>query len=386
MSLWTPSDSILHAVETPAFIINENPLLETLSHARRIKAISGAKVLYALKALTHADLMQKMIVGQLDGFATSSLFESKLARDVLGKAGSVHLTSPGLRRDEIGEISELADYISFNSLSQYHHLKGLMSGNVSAGLRINPMLSYVRDKRYDPCRQESKLGIPLNEPALSHPALLEGLSGIHIHANCESCSFAPLLEMVQQLRKKLHPLMKRMRWVNLGGGYYFDDSTDYEPLFQAVNILRSEYGLEIIIEPGAAFVGESGCIVSSVIDTFTYEGSSFAVLDTTVNHMPEVYEYQYRPTLSQETVGGKYRVLLVGGSCLAGDVFGEYFFEQPLTIGSRLVFLDCGAYTHVKAHMFNGINLPTQYFLTNEGKLELKKKYSYQDFLSRCGR
>ena len=44
-----------------------------------------------------------------------------------------------------------------------------------------------------------------------------------------------------------------------------------------------------------------------------------------------------------------------------------------------------GAYTMVKAHMFNGINLPRVYALSPEGRLMLKKAYSYADFASRFG-
>ena len=72
-------------------------------------------------------------------------------------------------------------------------------------------------------------------------------------------------------------------------------------------------------------------------------------------------------------------------TCLAGDVFGEYAFDEPLEIGSRVIFANVGAYTLVKAHMFNGVNLPSIYAYTTEGKLELKKRFTYEDFKSRCG-
>lgn len=142
---------------------------------------------------------------------------------------------------------------------------------------------------------------------------------------------------------------------------------------------------DIFIEPGNGIIGSAGYIVSSVLDRFVSAGKNIAILDTTVNHMPEVFEYQYRPDILQEAKDGQYEYILAGCSCLAGDVFGQYSFAEPLSIGDRIVFKDMGAYTMVKAHMFNGINLPTIYSYTDEGELRLIKEFNYEDFISRCG-
>ena len=86
-----------------------------------------------------------------------------------------------------------------------------------------------------------------------------------------------------------------------------------------------------------------------------------------------------------EAENGKYSYILEGSTCLAGDHFGEYTFDQPLEIGSKIVFTGMGAYTMVKAHTFNGINLPSIYALTADGDLVLQKQYTYDEFKERCG-
>ncbi|GAB5501012.1 MAG: hypothetical protein PsegKO_33230 [Pseudohongiellaceae bacterium] len=101
--------------------------------------------------------------------------------------------------------------------------------------------------------------------------------------------------------------------------------------------------------------------------------------------MPEVFEYQFQPDILEEDENGEYSYILEGATCLAGDHFGEYSFAEPLEIGSRITFPDMGAYTMVKAHMFNGINLPSIYELTESGDLILQKQYTYEDFKQRCG-
>jgi carboxynorspermidine decarboxylase len=77
--------------------------------------------------------------------------------------------------------------------------------------------------------------------------------------------------------------------------------------------------------------------------------------------------------------------LLAGASCLAGDLFGDYDFDTPLQIGRRVVFEGAGAYSVVKAHQFNGINLPNIYLYGCDGRVDLIKTFDYSDFVSRSG-
>ena len=48
-----------------------------------------------------------------------------------------------------------------------------------------------------------------------------------------------------------------------------------------------------------------------------------------------------------------------GHTCLAGDVIGDYSFDQPLKPGDKLVFCDMAHYSMVKNNTFNGVNLPS---------------------------
>jgi carboxynorspermidine decarboxylase len=175
-----------------------------------------------------------------------------------------------------------------------------------------------------------------------------------------------------------------LSWVNLGGGYIFTDKQDRGPLYEAVHLLKSRYGLTVYFEPGAALVREAGYFISTVIDLFESDDGTIAMLDTSVNHMPEVFEYQFEPDVMGHEDDGKHWYTLSGSTCLARDVFGEYAFRKPLKLGSRVIFPSAGAYTMVKAHMFNGVNVPSSYMLSADGGLRLSKRHTYQDFLSRC--
>jgi carboxynorspermidine decarboxylase len=50
-----------------------------------------------------------------------------------------------------------------------------------------------------------------------------------------------------------------------------------------------------------------------------------------------------------------------------------------------VILPDLGAYSLVKAHMFNGINLPSIYSIDEDGSPVLRRRFTYRDFLSRFG-
>ena len=379
---------VLSKVETPAFLIDDRVINEALCVVARIRQETGCRVLYSLKPFI-SDHVMRLMKGRVDGFAASSLFESILAREVLGNGGSVHVTTPGFRPDEMSRLAELCDHVALNSISQWVRYRETLRRKTSTGLRINPQLSLVKDERYNPCRGYSKLGIPIKQLAESwarDPRAFEGLEGIHFHTNCESLTYRPLLRTVHLVSSRLGGLLKRMKWINLGGGYLLESIADPNPLYEAVRFLREKYGLEVFVEPGAGLVQKAGTLVATVIDLFESDVATIAILDTTVNHMPEVYEYQFEPDVLGDSRDGEFPYILAGSTCLAGDVFGEYAFDAPLRVDSRVVFPGVGAYTLVKAHMFNGINLPTVYFMDDAGRLSILRRYTYEDFTSRYWR
>lgn len=379
--------SVRDRVETPAFVVDERIVLRALAAAAELRTQSGCRVLYTLKAQADAfvlDLMRPWV----DGFSVSSLFEARLARAAVGDGGSVHLTTPGLRRAELSEIGALCDVIAFNSLSQFQRCAPQTGRSCRPGLRINPGLSVVADARYDPCRPHSKLGTPLAHVRRvldSDPALLDGVTGVHFHTNRGCADFRPLDATVRRIEDHLAGWLPRLEWMNLGGGYALEPGVGTAPFVEIVKRLRSVYGLEVLIEPGAALVRQAGFLVAEVVDLFPSSGKTVAVLDTTVNHWPEIFEYQLAPAVADHNDAGEHPYVLAGCSCLAGDVMGECAFDAPLAIGSRVVLPNVGAYAMVKAHTFNGINLPAVYSIGPDGQLVLRRRFTFEDFASRTG-
>ena len=362
-------------VTSPAFVFDKNSIVKNLVELVKIREQSGCKVLYSIKALP-LELVLNEAIEYLDGFSVSSLFEARLAKEILGDNGTIHITTPGIRDDEFKEIASLCSHISFNSINQYQRLQGFETKQRSLGLRINPKLSFAKDLRFDPCRPYSKLGVDI-DLVKELPAKIEG---IHFHTVFSSKNYLPLEKTIELLEHKLGNKLAQLKWLNFGGGYLYNRIANHQPFVELVKRLRSEYELDVYIEPGKAIIGDAGYLVSTVIDRFSSDGKEIAVLDTNVNHNPEVFEYQRKPEIFEQGMNGDYSFILVGSSCLAGDVFGEYQFKNKLVVGDRIVFLNVGAYCLVKANQFNGYNLPDIYVLNKQNNMSLIRRNTYQDF------
>jgi carboxynorspermidine decarboxylase len=102
--------------------------------------------------------------------------------------------------------------------------------------------------------------------------------------------------------------------------------------------------------------------------------------------MPDVLEMPYRPAITGgDDPGVKAHTYRLGGpSCLAGDVIGDWSFDQPLQPGDRLCFEDMAHYTMVKTTTFNGIQHPHLCtFEPETGELQVVRSFDYEDFRSR---
>lgn len=357
---------------TPAFVIDESEIVKNLTGLVDLKESSGCQVLYSIKALPLQSLI-KLTAEYLDGLSVSSYFEARLAKEVVGDKGSIHITTPGLRENEFQQVSELCTHVSFNSISQYQRL--YKTGASSLGLRVNPKISFANDSRFDPCRPYSKLGVDIN----SINDFPERIEGLHLHTVFSHTEFQPLEKITSLLKEKLGKKLADLKWLNLGGGYLYQQINNHQPFIELVKQLKAEYGVNVYIEPGKAIVGNAGYLITTVIDRFMSDGKMIAVLDTTVNHNPEVFEYQKKPVLIGQMEEG-IACTLVGSSCLAGDVFGEYQFDTIPKVGDRLAFSNVGAYSLTKASRFNGYNLPDIYWLDEKKKSVLVKQYTFQNY------
>ena len=369
---------MLGKIQTPAYVLDEKALLRNLRILRGTAEASGCKILLAQKAFSMF-AVYPLIAQYLSGTTASGLYEAKLGKEKFG--GEVHTFCPAYKDSEFDEIAEISDHIVFNSFAQLRKFRSRCAGK-SIGIRINPECSTQDEPIYDPCAPGSRLGVTL---ANFDEAEFEGVDGLHFHTLCEQ-GFGPLEKTVKAVEEKFGKYLHRCKWVNFGGGHHITKpGYDIEGLVSLIKRFSEKYGVQVYLEPGEAVVLDAGWLVTEVMEV-VHNGIDIAVLDSSAAcHMPDVLEMPYRPPLylSGNTGEKAHTYRLSSRTCLAGDIIGDYSFDDPLAEGDRLCFEDMALYTMVKNNTFNGMPLPDIGILHESGEYELVKRFGYSDFKER---
>lgn len=378
---------------TPAFIVDERLLKRNLRILKEVKNRTGCKILLAQKGFSMF-YFYSLIGHYLDGTTASSLFEAKLGYEEMEKKFEkknieTHIFNPSFREDEIDEILELTNHIVFNSFPQWNKFKGKviekekeLNKKISCGLRVNPEFSEVETEIYNPTGKYSRFGVTIENFREDE---LDGLEGLHFHALCEQNSDA-LENVLKVFEEKFGKYLYNMKWVNFGGGHHITrDDYNIEKLVNSINYIKEKYNVEVYLEPGEAVALNTGFLVSEVLD-ITKNEIEILLMDTSAScHMPDVIEMPYRPFIFGSGLANekKYTYRLGGPTCLAGDIIGDYSFDEPIKVGDKLIFTDMAHYSMVKTNTFNGINLPALAVYTEKKGLEVIRIFNYEDFKNR---
>lgn len=434
----------LSDIPTPAYVIDEKKLIENLKILKEVEDRSGGKILLAQKAYSTYQTYP-LIAKYLSGATASGIYEARLAHEEFkswGVGRENHVFEPAFRDDEMDELCRICDHIVFNSIAQLEHHRKVWGryqaeGRVSIGIRGNPDFS-TEDAHeiYDPCAPGSRLGVRNENMPEELPP---GVDGIHFHNLCEQ-GFEPLEDTFLKVEKDFNRFFPkpritddydsyvfrgfgfedtdndehdeeialdnmpaetddldaelgiknrdgRIKWINLGGGHHITrNDYDREALIKLICYIRDKYAIDVYLEPGEAIALDAGYMVTTVMDIVDTDRMPVLVLDTSAScHMPDVIEMPYRPPLKDSDEPGEmnYTYRLSSRTCLAGDVIGDYSFEEQKKIGDRLIFEDMAIYSMVKNNTFNGMPLPDIDIMHENGDVEILKTFGYEDFKSR---
>ena len=210
------------------------------------------------------------------------------------------------------------------------------------------------------------------------------IEGIHIHTMCEQ-NVNALKFNIDYLRNRYDSYLKKIKWLNLGGGQLY--AKDYYNLDEAIKVLNSlhdSYDFDIILEPCAGIVADSGSLVTSVIDII-HNGKDIAIIDgSAICHIPDTAYIGWKRDIVGASSSNEFPFLyrIAGCSCYAADIWGDYSFPQPLAIGDKIIFKDAAMYSIVKGNFFNGLRMPSIATYSKKEGIKVIKAYNYNSFLS----
>lgn len=391
---------------TPYYLLDEAAIVANMKIIARLCELSGAKALLALKCFATwgvFDVMQPY----LHGTTSSSLNEVRLGYETFGKGKDsdnkkeTHAYSVAYSADEIDEVLNYADKIIFNSISQLNAFKDQAAAkNIPVGLRLNPKTSNSSFIIADPARPFSRLG---EHDKGKIAAVLNDISGVMIHNNCENDSFEAFSASLADIENRFGDILAQLEWVSLGGGIHFI-APDYplEKLAERLKGFSEKYGVQVYLEPGEASIHGAGSLVTTVLDTMHNE-KNLAVVDSSIEaHMLDLLIYrESAPIVAvnsdliniasldidptniapiSENAKSADNTIIYGRSCLAGDIFGEYVLPNNLKIGDTVTFGNAAGYTMVKKNWFNGVNMPAIVIRRLDGSIDIQREFYYQDY------
>lgn len=372
-------------IPSPAYVIEERLLRKNLLLIKSVQERAKVEIILALKAFAMWKIFP-IIKEYIYCSTASSAWEAKLAVEEMGS--KAHTYSPAYTEKDFSIIKSCSSHIIFNSLSQFYRFHKEIQNNpikISCGLRINPEYSEVKTNLCNPVLLGTRLGIVKEELEENLP---DGIDGIHFHALFESNSYA-LENILKHFDKNFQKFLSKIKWLNMGGGHLITQKKyNVDHLVEVLQNFKKKYpNLHIILEPGAAFVWETGVLVSSVIDIVKNKGILTAILDISfICHLPDCLEIPYQPKIRgacKKIQKKKYIYCLGGNSCLGGDSIGNWSFEKELHIGDKIIFEDMIHYTIVKTTMFNGISHPDLCLWKTNNTLKIYRQFTYDDYKNR---
>ncbi len=362
------------ALATPYYLIDENALAANLAKVDALRAASGAKFLLALKCFATWAVFPQM-AAHMDGTTSSSLYEVKLGREKFG--GETHAYSVAFSDAEIDEVIASADKIIFNSVSQLERF-GDKAIHMPIGLRVNPGVSHSHFDLADPARPFSRLG---ESDIARVESVMDRISGVMLHCNCENDSVGAFSNLLDVIDAKLGHVLARLDWVSLGGGIHFTrEGYDIAALGARLKAFAEKFRVQVYLEPGDTVVTDTTTLEVSVLDIIEND-KTVAIVDSAVEaHMLDLLVYRESGAVAPNS--GPHSYVVAGKSCLAGDIFGEFFFPEALTVGSRISLLNAGGYTMVKKNWFNGVAMPAIAIARKNGVVEQVRSFGYADYVA----
>ena len=234
----------------------------------------------------------------LDGTTASGEYEARLGHDEFGK--EVHVYSPAYATGEVERLTKLAQHIYFNSPEQIakncpssrsHPASRSASASIPAIPTPRSAARFtIRARRTRVSARRAK------RSKACHGSEVDIL---HTHALCESGDEGSV-GLIEHVGRVFADYIRRVKTVNFGGGHFINKpGYDIEKLIAAIQAFKAAFSVEVILEPGAGLVVDTGYLVATVLDIHHNE-QDIAILDASAStHMPDVLEVPYTPLIGR---------------------------------------------------------------------------------------
>jgi len=352
---------IVDNVGTPCYVYSRATLERHWHAFDSVFAEHAHLICYAVKA--NSNLAVLNVLARLgSGFDIVSGGELRRVIAAGGEPSKVVFSGVGKSADEIRYALELGircfNVESRAELKRLNDIAGEVGVCAPVSIRVNPDVDAKTHPYISTGLKENKFGIDIEytEAVYQHAAELSHINvqGIDCHIGSQLNDISPFvdaLDRVLLLIDNLEAQGIKLRHIDMGGGLgiAYRDEMPPSPADYAAAILTplKERGLEIVLEPGRAIVGNAGILLTQVEYIKPGEAKSFAIVDAAMNDLlrPALYGawHDIIPLEPRGNDGHADVYDVVGPICETGDFLGK---ERELTIeaGDVLAVCSAGAY------------------------------------------
>jgi diaminopimelate decarboxylase len=387
----------LKGIKTPYYIY-DGRVIEKKAEILRESFSDFAELFFAVKANTSISIL-KIIKEQGIGAEVVSPGEIFVAL----KAGIApeHILYDSLARKE-EEIAYAIDkgieFFNFESLEQAILLERCAKNSqhkIKAFIRINPGIFPKTHSHLSTGSPWSKFGIALRDLGKVYDIAKDfksiELVGAHYHIGSQILKPEPYYEALKKIESTIEFFNGKgltIKYINLGGGFGIpykegEEGFNAGSLTEVYRQISDKYGVKVFLELGRFLVGESGYIITRVIDVKDREGVPLYVVDSGMNDNPRpaIYDAYHHVEPLLEKAGERYKSRVVGPICENSDEFGTY--ELPmLNVGDLLIVHSCGAYTRTMASNYNGRLLPAEYLYDGRKIEQIRKEQQLEGLIT----
>ena len=386
---------------TPLYVYEEEKIKKKAKVLKESVKYKRRKFLYACKANTNIHIM-KILKEEGFGLDVTSPFEMDIGLKAGFEPEDLLYTGDNISLEEMEYILSKKVLMNVGSLSQLDQY-GKLNGGGEISIRLNPDCGAGHHRHTITGGEKSKFGIFYSQEEEVQNRLKEydlKLVGIHSHIGSGILEVKELMRAFKIILNSAK-VYEGLKMIDIGGGLGIPYREGEEGL--DVGIWGEEVGryfeefcvgygedLELWIEPGRYLVGESGVLLTKVININETPGYRFVGVDTGFNHLlrPILYGSYHKIWNYTKEREMKEEVVISGNICESGDILtqeeGGWQARNLGRIeeGDILGVMDVGAYGYSMASNYNSRPRPME-VLIGEGGAEkvIRERETFQDMM-----
>ena len=356
------------------------------------------KFCYATKANSNVNIL-KLI--KKEGGCLEIVSQGELHRGLkAGFAGSdIVMTGIGKQDDEIRACLNAGirqmNIEAVEELETVNAIAAEMGVKAPVAFRLNPDVAAGGDDKIMTGRARDKFGLGPDRvrDAYQAAASMDNINvvGLSMHIGSqihEVWLFRKAYTVMAQVVRTLRDEGFAVPTLDIGGGFGIQYQ-DEEPLpaaevAKAVKDIILPLDVELIMEPGRFVVGNSGVLLSNVINIKHTSDKSFLVCDFAMNDLirPSLYDAWQNivPVKKSDKTFVSYDI--VGPVCETGDTFARERPLPELKRGDLVAVQSAGAYCSTMASNYNTRTLAPEVLVDGKKARTIRRRQTFEDILS----